>query len=181
MPKPELWLARLIFRWRRSRSDRGKSAANFARGREEIRQRVRHCEDAAPGQRVLIRRIRGLEDSSRHWSVYMTLDHLRIVNDAVTGAITALVAGHVPPRQASTADVKPHPNVDRSLVAAFEASCRPLEQCVAAAPDLATRVKYAHPWFGPLDAADWHFMAGFHLKLHLKQIDRILAGLPWTH
>jgi hypothetical protein len=29
---------------------------------------------------VLIARPRGLEDSSRYWSVWMTLDHLRIVH-----------------------------------------------------------------------------------------------------
>ena len=39
---------------------------------------------------VLIDRIRGIEDSSRHWSVYMTLDHLRIVNLGMVGVIVLL-------------------------------------------------------------------------------------------
>ena len=28
-----------------------------------------------------------------------------------------------------------------------------------------------------MDAATWHFMIGFHMRLHLKQIDLIRAGL----
>ena len=107
----------------------------------------------------------------------MTLDHLRIVNDSITAVIGMLVEGRVPPGEASTAAVKPAVSVDEGVVAAFEESCRNLEQCVAAAPDLATRAKYAHPWFGPLDAGEWHFMAGFHMDLHRRQVEAILAGV----
>ena len=32
-------------------------------------------------------------------------------------------------------------------------------------------------WFGPLNAADWFFLAGFHLNLHRRQIERIQAAL----
>jgi hypothetical protein len=28
-----------------------------------------------------------------------------------------------------------------------------------------------------MDAAAWHFLSGFHLRLHRKQIEAILAGL----
>lgn len=177
LPKPELVIANLIFRWGRWRTTRAQAVANFALRRDEILQLARRCDAASGGQRILIRRLPGLEDSSRYWSVFMTLDHLRIVNDSVAGAIASLVAGQVPPRAASTAEVKPAPKVDVTVVAAFEESCRKFEQITAAAPDLATKLKYAHPWFGPLDAAGWHFMAGFHLNLHRKQIESILASL----
>ena len=176
LPKLELVVARLIFRLALSRSSREKSAATFSQQQREILRLANNCEAAAAGERVLIDRLRGLEDSSRYWSVFMTLDHLRIVNDAIAQAITDLVAGQMPPRTASTAAVKPDPAIDGRVVAAFEESCRTLEQSVAAAPDLHTRLRYAHPWFGPLDAASWHFLAGFHMNLHRRQIEAILAG-----
>lgn len=176
LPKSELVVARLIFRWERWRTSRERAAANFSDQRNAILKLARGCEPASATRRVLIRRLPGLEDSSRNWSVCMTLDHLRIVNDAVAGSIHALVAGHVPLQAASTAAVKPSPDVGITAIPAFEESSLKFEKGVAATPDLATRVKYAHPWFGPLDAAGWHFMAGFHMRLHRRQIELILAG-----
>ncbi|MBX3389322.1 MAG: hypothetical protein KF691_07680 [Phycisphaeraceae bacterium] len=44
----------------------------------------------AAAERVLIPRLRGLEDSSRYWSVWMMLDHLRIVNSQVAMVIASL-------------------------------------------------------------------------------------------
>lgn len=176
LPKLELVVARLIFRLALRRSSREKSAATFSLQQREILRLANNCDAAAAGERVLIDRLRGLEDSSRYWSVFMTLDHLCIVNDAISQAITALVAGQMPPRTASIAAVKPDPAIDGRVVAAFEESCWTLEQSVAAAPDLHTRLRYAHPWFGPLDAASWHFLAGFHMNLHRRQIEAILAG-----
>jgi hypothetical protein len=108
----------------------------------------------------------------------MTLDHLRIVNDAISDAVSALLDGRVPPGAASTAAVKPSAEVGPDVVEAFTASCRRLEGIVTAvsAAALATPLRYAHPWFGPLDAAAWFFMAGFHLRLHRGQVERILAA-----
>jgi hypothetical protein len=45
------------------------------------------------------------------------------------------------------------------------------------APTLVTKVRHPHPWFGPLDAAGWKFLGGFHLGLHRGQIELILKGL----
>ena len=38
-----------------------------------------------------------------------------------------------------------------------------------------TKLRHAHPWFGPLDAAGWHAMAAMHMGIHRKQIERILS------
>lgn len=177
LPGPELWAARVLFRWSLWRSTRAKATDAFVQQRDAILGLVRSCDPAAATRRVLIRRLRGMEDSSRNWSVCMTQDHLRIVNDACAGIIAALTAGKVPPKPASTAAVKPDAEVDLTAITAFEDSCRRFEETVAARPDLATPLKYSHPWFGPLDAAAWHFMAGFHMDLHRRQIARIIAGL----
>jgi hypothetical protein len=177
LPFIELLVARLIFHSGRRRATRESSTENFLREKTAVLEIVRRCDEKQGAERVLIKRLPGLEDSSRYWSVFMTLDHLRIVNDAVAGVIDALCSGEIPARAASTAEVKPGTDVDRSIIADFEISCRRLEETVAKTITFPATPRYAHPWFGPMDAAAWHFLSGFHLRLHRKQIEAILPGL----
>ncbi|NJM36594.1 MAG: DinB family protein [Akkermansiaceae bacterium] len=139
---------------------------------------LRDHSEAALSQPVLIKRLPGLEDSSRYWSLLMVADHLRIVNRDITEVIVSLCAGQRPAREASIAGVKPSPLATQAVIGEFEQGCRDFASTVAALPDLKTDLKFAHPWFGPMDAATWHFMVGFHMQLHHKQMKLILAGLP---
>jgi len=175
LPKSELLIARSLFAVRRLTGSRGSFNDRFQREREIIGRQVRSCGPEAAGTRVLIARLRGLEDSSRYWSVWMTLDHLRIVNLQIAKVIGALVHGVVPPGQASTANVKPSPEVTMAVVATYEESCDALLSAVKTAPHLDTEVRFAHPWFGPLDAAGWHALAAVHMGIHRGQIERILT------
>lgn len=177
LPAPELFIARVLFTVRRRLASRAAAEARIVDERARIDALVRACDPRQARQRVLIPRPRGLEDSSRYWSVLMTLDHLRIVNTGVASTIRTLLAGHVPPGTVSTATVKPSVDVDERVVPAFHASCDDLQQAGQNAPTLATKVRHAHPWFGPLDAAGWKFLAGFHLGLHRGQIELILQEL----
>jgi len=124
----------------------------------------------------LIKRVRGLEDSSRYWSVWMTLDHLRIMHTGLTRVIASLSREITPPGAASTAAVKPSPQVTAAVVGEYEASCEALLATVAAADNLNTAARFTHPWFGPLDAAGWHALAAGHIGIHRVQIGRILEG-----
>jgi uncharacterized damage-inducible protein DinB len=178
LPAIELFIGRRIFALRRLFGSREAFTALFEQERSKVRELVNSCDPAKRGERVLIPRLRGLEDSSRFWSVWMTLDHLRITNSVFAMVITSLARGKVPQKQASTADVKPDPAVMMEVEQAFEASCDQLLAVVAAVPDLKTMAKYAHPWFGPLDAAAWHALAAMHMGIHRAQIARIIAGLP---
>lgn len=177
LPKPELFFARLIFGWFRRSRPRAGVAAMFEEEREKILRLVSNCEAGQGTRRILIKRLPGLEDSSRDWSVYMTLEHLRIVNEGVREAIRSLAGGQVPGRVASTASVKPSPEADARAIRAFEEGCDRFRDVVAAIPDLRTAARYRHPWFGPLDAAGWHAIAAFHLRLHRKQVEAIFAGM----
>jgi hypothetical protein len=176
LPKIELFIARILFALRRRTGSRASFTARFNQERERVRALVRACDAEAGARRVLIRRVRGLEDSSRYWSVWMTLDHLRIVNHAITGVIGALGRGVVPDGAASTAAVKPRTDAGPDVVAEYEASCDALLTTAAAVPDLKTRARFPHPWFGPLTAAGWYALAGTHLGIHRVQIERIRAG-----
>ena len=178
LPKVERFFANLMIHWKAKRTSREKAAATFAAERDAIL----HCLRTTPTERltppVLIKRLPGLEDSSRYWSLLMTAEHLRIVNAQITAVIASLCAGKVPAGTASTAAVKPSSQVDEPTIDAFEKTCAEFEKTVAAQRALKTTLTFPHPWFGPMDAAAWHFMAGFHMQLHRKQMELILAGLP---
>jgi len=149
-------------------------SSRFERERGAIAALCAGRNDATLSSRVLIPRLRGLEDSSRFWSVYMTLDHLRIVNDAIDRAIGDLVQNRMPDGTASTAAVKPSDRVGSEVVAAYESSCDTLATMLAAGVDFRTTLRYAHPWFGPLDAAGWSALSAIHMGIHRVQIKRIL-------
>jgi hypothetical protein len=177
LPLPELLIGRMLFGLRCLTGDRASFDARFNRERAAIRSLLLNLDDASLARRVLIQRPPGLEDSSRYWSVLMTLDHLRIVHEAFVEIFRALGSGKVPEGAASTAAVKPDPAVTVSVVAEYESSCDALLAAVAAIPNLKTGVRFLHPWFGPMDAFCWHALAGGHMGIHRVQIERILAGL----
>ena len=177
LPKVERFIASMMFKWLLLRGNRATFNAQFQREREAVRAFIQDCNAETGARRVLIRRVPGLEDSSRYWSVWMTLDHLRIMHDGFSRIIGALSKGVIPPGQASTAAVKPGLQITDAIVPEYEKSCDDLLATVAAIPDLKTTAHFTHPWFGPLNAASWHAMGGFHLAIHREQIRRILAGM----
>jgi len=107
----------------------------------------------------------------------MTLDHLRITNDAFALVIATLVSGRVPPGKADTAAVKPSPESGAEVEPAFEASCDLLAETVRGVADLKTPDRFEHPWFGPLDAEGWHALSATHLGIHRAQIEAIRKRL----
>jgi hypothetical protein len=80
----------------------------------------------------------------------------------------------VPSGKASTAAVKPSPNTTIEIIPEYEGSCEAVIKAVSNVPVLKTKARYAHPWFGPLDAAGWHALAVGHLQIHRKQIEKII-------
>lgn len=177
LPKIELMAARLLFSKQLKKGSRESFIQSFQTEREKIRGLVRSCDPALGNKRVLIDRVRGIEDSSRFWSVWMTLEHLRIVHAGITRTITDLANNRTPPGKVSTAAVKPNPNVTAAVVAEFEKSCDALLTAVAVIPDLKTKLRHGHPWFGPLDAFGWLALSAGHLRIHREQIERILERL----
>jgi hypothetical protein len=177
LPWVELQVARAGFAWLSRMSSREKAAAAIAREGAKIAALARACDARSGAERVLIRRLPGLEDSSRFWSVFMAVEHVRVVNLMVAQTIELLGRGEVPAQAASTAAVKPDPGADAAAIEGLLFACRLIERRVRQVPALRTKARYRHPWFGLLDAGQWHFMAGFHMGLHREQIKRIVAGL----
>lgn len=178
IPTIERLVGGLIFAFNRWRGTPERFTTQFNLERRAIAALCRDRDETTLKTRILIPRLRGLEDSSRFWSAWMTLDHLRIVNIQITQVLETLTQGRTPPGRVSTAAVKPNPDVGPEVPAAYEHSCDQLLAFVASCPDLRTTVRHAHPWFGPLDAAGWHAMAAMHMGIHRAQIARILADAP---
>jgi hypothetical protein len=176
LPKAELLVARRLFALKRKMGNRELFTKKFLEERALIRELVKKCDAATGAKRVLIERVRGLEDSSRYWSVWMTLEHLRIVHCAIAEVIGSLTKGIAVPGAASTAAVKPGV-VGEEAREQYEKSCDDLLTVVEGAENLETELTYTHPWFGPLNAAGWHALAAGHLEIHRVQIERILAKL----
>jgi hypothetical protein len=177
LPWIERFIANLRIRWKARRVTRASNQALFEQERDVMLKILADCPQDLLAKPVLIARLRGLEDSSRYWSLLMVADHLRIVNREVAGVITALAAGRVPQREASIAGVKPSVKVTPAVIDEFVTGCDSFTEAVAAVEDLKTAAQFSHPWFGPMDAATWQFMAAFHMTLHRRQMERIRAGL----
>jgi hypothetical protein len=177
LPPVERFIGSLLFKLQWKIGSREKFTENFQRERASIRHLIEKFSSENAGKRVLIERPIGLEDSSRYWSLWMTLDHLRIVNTGVQEIILSLSQGIVPTWEVSTATVKPSPDVTQAIVKEYETSCENLLNAVAKVSELKTKERCAHPWFGPMNAYEWYGLAGGHLGAHRVQIERILAGL----
>jgi len=177
LPKMELFMGRLLFGFKRRMGNRNSFNAEFNQERARIRQLLQSCARDSLARRVLIARANGMEDSSRNWSVLMTLDHLRIVHQEMARVIGDLTRGKMPSGTASTAAVKPGSQVTMDVIAEYEKSCDALLATVAAATSLKSALRFTHPWFGPMDAYGWHALAAGHLGIHRVQLERICAGL----
>jgi uncharacterized damage-inducible protein DinB len=130
-------------------------------------------------ERRLIPRLPGLEDSSRYWSVAMTLDHLVIVGSGIRYLIVGLTSGKKDLPTRTIAQVKPSADVSAETIAAeFEkmtqAFVDTLHKCdLDAFPD----ATHPHPWFGPFTATQWVVMAASHQQIHRKQVEQIIKRL----
>ncbi len=177
LPWPELWIARTFFAFSRWSYSRDEANQKFLQEQKMIATLIEQCGPTRAGHRVLIPRLRGLEDSSRFWSVAMTLDHLRITNTAFAGIIRNLAKNVTPQGVASTAAVKPSTDAAFDVVLEYEQSCAQVMSAVSENPGLNTAAQFAHPWFGPMNAEGWHLLAGTHMSIHRKQIQTILEQL----
>jgi hypothetical protein len=177
LPLYELFVARLLVGLKARITSRREAEVLFKREKELILKYAQNTNSKLAEKQVLIKRLRGMEDSSRNWSIYMTIEHLCIVNQNVTSLIENLVKGRKIEYIPRTEDVKPPVGVNNTVITRFEQLCETFENTVNAIQDLNTSAEWPHPWFGPLNAAKWHFFIAFHMGLHRRQIEAILKKL----
>jgi len=176
LPFPQSWFVRMFGRamLRRRRLDDALDDI------EAIALRLATCAEALTDEWLttprLIAPMRGLEDSSRCWSPVMVLEHLSITGTAMLDMALALSQGQPVQLVVSTASVKPRGEKGREVIEEFRAlhlgaRARLREGWGADTAGLL----HPHPWFGLLNATDWVRLTAFHLRLHERQMTRILA------
>lgn len=155
------------------------NVARFEREGRKILSLLEGLDDASLARRVLVKRVPGLEDSSRHWSVAMTLEHVMVVGKQMAFVVGELSHGRVPATKADVAAVKPKGTQPPArTVEAFRAFLRDtIPALEASVGDRTSKATFAHPWFGPINAKQWLWLMGSHQGLHRKQIESIVAGL----
>jgi hypothetical protein len=134
-------------------------------------------------KKILIKRIPGIEDSSRYWSAAMTMEHLIIVGTGMTDIIFALSNGTRPPVEPDAAKVKPHGTlpVAQARQALKDFTTRASEKLLTSGPtaigDRNSPTTLKHPWFGELPARKWVWVLGFHQTVHRRQVAAITSIL----
>jgi hypothetical protein len=183
LPFVEMLLGRLGFLvFRFFTTNQGASRMFLAEG-HRILSIIRTLDGARAGQRVLVDRIMGLEDSSRNWSAHKVREHLRVVNGKIIECLEDLSQGDPCLKVPSIAEVKPHPGVGAEVVGRFEAGLQDYVSRAVSALGKSSVHRHTHPWFGPLDMHGWHCLAAFHQRLHRKHLTMIrdqlaLKALP---
>ena len=160
----------------RSRFDWESAQTAIARVSSRLAKEAMAMDDATFARCVLIKRLRGLEDSSRYWSPEMVLEHLVITGELFTDYVMALSHGRPVTDQRGIADIKPRGGLGRAVVARFVEvhEAIPVRLAAEAGP-LRDGPSHPHVWFGKLTAADWLSLTALHLGLHAKQWRAIRA------
>ena len=162
------------------RADWDKDKTDFSAVNTKVLRAIDSLNDEQLGTRVLVPPQFGLEDSSRYWSAAMTLEHLVIVGKSIQKLVVALSAGIVPDYKADTAKVKPHTEVTpQEALALFKNfTSTVMADIDRDVKDRDSKAVFAHPWFGPFTARQWHWLLAVHTGLHLKQVRQTVSGLP---
>jgi hypothetical protein len=129
-------------------------------------------------KQILIPRLRGIEGSSRYWSIEMVMEHLMITGSMMRGIIQDLLASRAPSVKVDTANLKPKGGWGRARKEDF---CEFLRQFHSDLPDFKSdprsAVRHYHPWLGDLTAKQWHTLAAMHQRLHRRQAESIVSRL----
>jgi hypothetical protein len=163
----------LVFPFLRLRLNRASSLSLFEKSGQAILSRVRDLDDETFTQPVLIKRLPGLEDSSRNWSAEMTLEHIQVVTAAAVYIIKKLEANQPLQLPVRTQDVKPNGGLGLDRIRAFRTYLEETPKKLAQF-DFSSSATHPHPWFGELRSIDWLRLIAFHQDLHRKQIEGIV-------
>lgn len=158
---------------------------SWARAREVFRREgeliLGECGRVPEGRlfdRVLVPRLVGIEDSSRHWSAAMVLEHLMVVGKRMGAIIVALTNGREPRDTIDIRELKPTGSAADDVVDQFRVFLKVFEETLAERlGDMGSPMRAEHPWFGSLDGHGWVCLAALHQRVHRRQMREIRRRL----
>lgn len=151
----------------------------FVKSFEKIQKEIRGLSDDQLSKRTLVPRLQGLEDSSRFWSIKMTIEHIDIVSRALHRVIKDL--SEEKPHQviADTALVKPlgTTRIEEILQSHMNFAKNEFPKIKELVSSRDSKTTHLHPWFGAMTARQWFWLIAIHQNLHLNQIRAIKTEL----
>lgn len=178
------FLERMILRFYYAPFVAGKSEWKDSRIRfdklaTKVSKVIEGLSDEQLSKKVLVPPQKGLEDSSRYWSIAMVLEHIVIVSQGIERILEGLTSGKKLNLVFSIADVKPPGKVSaqESLKMFQQLKDNLLNDLDRKMKDLESPMKQYHPWMGMLNARQWYWLLGVHVGIHLKQIIEIKKHL----
>jgi hypothetical protein len=129
-------------------------------------------------QKVLVPRMKGVEDSSRNWSPNEVLEHLMITGEGMRGIIIELANGRTSGYEVKIENFKPKGKYAGGD--AREDFKKFVDETVALLEPLKIEDEgpdHKHPWLGRFNALQWTWLLAGHGGLHLAQLQAIKKGL----
>ncbi|MEZ4813929.1 MAG: DinB family protein [Bdellovibrionota bacterium] len=155
-----------------------KNWERFDKMNKKILEKVKELSLEQMHTRVLVPRLRAIEDSSRYWSVAETLEHIELVGDNIAGLIELLCKNEVPDVVVDVADYKPkgkYSGVDPRP--AFEKFNTRVQEQLKAKDITLHAPLFKHPWMGEISALQWLWLLSGHSGIHYNQIKCIIKAL----
>lgn len=129
-------------------------------------------------RKVLVPKMRGIEDSSRFWSVNDTIEHMLITGVGMRMLVMNLASGKATDWVVRIEDFKPKGkykggDARPDFMAFVEETVRLLEPMRIEDDGLT----HKHPWMGQFNALQWCWLLAGHNGIHLAQLQAIKKGL----
>jgi hypothetical protein len=181
LPKSEHAILNVAFKIGCSVLSDARALKIFSSVSTKIHQLVDNDESFDAFQPLLIPRVIGIEDSSRNWSAMMVVEHLCQTNTDMLKVIQALMDGVVPRGEIDVALYKPEEDLSYETLDRYLKIKSDYEQTIGRLLEehgsLESKKRYAHPWFGKLNAHQWHCLTAVHQRIHRRQLHKLIAML----
>jgi hypothetical protein len=177
LPPFEAWSAGVAMRAMSRLLSTSRKTAMYSAEVDRCVALARDLTEEQGKRRVLVKRFPGIEDSSRHWSAFMVIEHLVIVGSAILDGIPRLARGEGLGYEVRIGDVKPSPESGPEQLERLTALAADFSRIVPGLGALDRGSRHVHPWFGALNAGEWLTLAAVHNRIHRHQMGLIVARL----
>lgn len=144
----------------------------FDKEAKKIEKIVKQIKKEDLQKRVKIKRVFGIEDHSRDYSINMTLEHLVIVGTGLMGIIHTLSQEKRFDKEVIIQEVKPHAN-EADTLEAFLKLTEKYTAFIDALPKKKSLMRHQHPWFTEFNNFEWSVFMFIHTFVHRRQIEAI--------